>query len=254
MTRGDRISVRGSWPGAVVLRQGWARAQARPWNDHSGDASIRFDRGTAGFLAGCVDVLCRLGADSVLSVPLYRSSVGVWERAGFRLHRELLLLERVLDGSTARDRKPRNRGPSSVQVWPDETWLEVVAQIDELSFDQEWQLGRLGLREASEATPTGAVLTDGVPGGRVPRGFAIVGSSGSIGYLQRLGVAPEAQGSGLGRDLLQSSLQWARSRGARTVLVNTQPDNGRSLALYTSEGFHVIPDRLKVMRSVPKPT
>ncbi len=128
--------------------------------------------------------------------------------------------------------------------------------IDEAAFDPEWQLGRQGLIEAHQAASSSVLLTDGTPHRVRPTGFAIVGTSGSIGYLQRLAVAPARQGSGLGRDLLMGALRWARGRGARTMLVNTQPENRRSLGLYESEGFEVLADRLSVLRAetrTPKP-
>ena len=68
-----------------------------------------------------------------------------------------------------------------------------------------------------------------------------------MGYLQRLAVAAHCQGLGLGTVLVSDALVWLRIRGARTVLVNTPPDNERALALYQRCGFHVEPDRLAVL-------
>ena len=242
MSRGDRISVRGAWPGALHLRQGWARARARPWNEDTPSAALRLERGSAGFLSGCVEALAGLGVDGVLTVPLYPSMTAVWVRAGFRPHRELLLLERRLDGRYSEYR------PDDIGMWPNQDWVDAVIAIDDDAFDREWRMGRLGLLEASAATPTSVVLTNAEPG-RPPTGFAIVGISGTTGFLQRLAVATSAQGSGLGRRLAMASLRWARGRGGRTMLVNTQPDNRRSTALYTSMGFVVLADRLSVLRA-----
>lgn len=179
----------------------------------------------------------------MLSVPLYRRSLGLWNRAGFGPHRELLLLERRLDG------RFRESRPKPISIWSGDSWLEPILRIDNLAFDLEWRLGRLGLIEASRAASSSVILTDGVPHSEPPTGFAIAGVAGSIGYLQRLAVAPEAQGTGLGRDLVMASLRWARGRGGRSMLVNTQPENRRSITLYTAMGFNVVPERLSVLRA-----
>lgn len=242
MSRGDRISVRGRWPGQVQLRQGWSRAQARPWNQDVPSAALRLERGSAPFLAGCVETLAGLGAEGVMTVPLYPSMTGVWIRAGFRPHRDLLLLERPL-GSRGEEHRP-----SDIGEWPRDDWVETVIGIDDDAFGVDWRLGRLGLIEASRATAASAILTDGSPT-RAPSGFAIVGVAGTVGYLQRLAVSRSVQGTGVGRRLVMASLRWAGGRGGRSMLVNTQPDNKRSIALYTSMGFVILADRLSVLRA-----
>lgn len=226
----------GDWPGQVVLRSGWAKATARPWNDHDARASIRFERGSAEFLRHCAQALTQVGATSVLSAPVHRTGMGVWIRAGFTPHRELLLMEARLD------RRIPDPGPME-QV----TDVTAIAGIDEAAFEPEWQIGRLGLADAVGATSRSVILTDAAP----PTGFAIVGVAALTGYLQRLAVDPSHQGSGLGRRLLHGAMRWARSSGARTILLNTQLDNQRAAALYRSNGFHTLADRLTVLRADP---
>ncbi len=65
--------------------------------------------------------------------------------------------------------------------------------------------------------------------------------------MQRLAVAPEVQGLGLGRALLSDGLRWLRAHGARRVYVNTQDDNDRALALYLRSGFAQLPVGLHVL-------
>ncbi len=78
-------------------------------------------------------------------------------------------------------------------------------------------------------------------------GFAITGQSGTFGYLQRLAVDPEVQRQGVGRRLVEDSLQWMRRCGATTAMVNTALDNAAALALYAQAGFRLRSDTLTIL-------
>ena len=68
------VRSRGTWPGAVALRRGWALAHARPWNRDIPDAALRLVRGSSAFLEACADHLVELG----------RARRGVTTRSGQR--------------------------------------------------------------------------------------------------------------------------------------------------------------------------
>ncbi len=56
--------------------------------------------------------------------------------------------------------------------------------------------------------------------------------------MKRLWVEPAAQGSGLGRLLAETAIQWARDRGAAMLLLDTVPEAmPKAAALYRSLGF-----------------
>lgn len=57
-------------------------------------------------------------------------------------------------------------------------------------------------------------------------------SSGPVCYLEDLFVAPEARGSGLGRQLIEATEQEAAARGAEKLYWHTQAFNGRARSLY----------------------
>lgn len=238
MSRIAGVSVKGTWPGALVLRSGWSKAIARPWNDVEPAAGLRFERGSSEFVRECTETLFSLGAPWVYSMPVHRSGMAVWERAGFVPDRQLVLMERSLARPPAAPDPPL---PTATGL------VESVAVIDTAAFDSSWQIGRLGLEDALSATVRSRLI--------VPRddegGFAIVGVTGATSYLQRLAVDPTLQGRGLGRRLLRESMRWARAAGARSMLLNTQPDNERATALYRSEGFEMLAERLTVLRADP---
>jgi ribosomal protein S18 acetylase RimI-like enzyme len=68
-------------------------------------------------------------------------------------------------------------------------------------------------------------------------GFAISGRAKRHGYLQRLAVAPEAQGRGVGSALITDCLEWSKRRRVSRVAVNTQHGNTAALNRYLALGF-----------------
>lgn len=57
--------------------------------------------------------------------------------------------------------------------------------------------------------------------------------------LTYIGVAPAAQGHGIGKALLTAFMDSARLAGFRSVVLSVETDNPGALALYTSGGFHI---------------
>lgn len=235
------ISARGTWPGRVTLRSGWAQSIARPFNDDTADAALRLDRGSAHFLRTSTHWLFDAGAPAVISSPLHPGMERVWKEAGFVPFRQLLLMERDLSFPTEPPSHP-------IEPGGDEDW-EAALEIDRRAFDPEWRIGRHGLEDARDATPTTGFLVS-KSGGEVT-GFSIVGISSMTGYLQRIAVDPDAQGTGLGRSLLRASVEWVGRRQARTLLLNTQRDNVGAARLYRSERFEALPQPLILLRSTP---
>ena len=119
-------------------------------------------------------------------------------------------------------------------------------KVDAAAFAPFWRLDRAGLREAVKATRQHrlrVVLGDH----RAVVGYAICGTSGGRGFVQRLAVAPAAQGRGIGKALLLDGLDWLRASGAQDIAVNTQVGNDAALALYRSVGFRDDADGLAVL-------
>ena len=216
----DRVRG-GTWPGQVILRRRWAKAHARPWNEDLPAAGLRVERGGADFVDACFDWLVERDCREVLSIPLHPGAIRIWEAAGFVPHTELRLLGRDL---AVRIAEPVHQ----VRPGGDVDW-HAITMIDDRSFDRFWRVGRLGLADAAAATPRSRVLVVEVAG--QPAGFAIAGVSLNTGYLQRMAVDPAYRSAGLGRSLVRASLRWARRRGARTMLLNTQLDNRPATAL-----------------------
>jgi len=232
------VQARGSWPQPIRLRRGWAKGEARQWNNATPDATFRLVRGSSTFLDACTDYLLGIGAPSVLSPPLPRSSFGTWESVGYRKFISLSLMRMELSRSLSAPDRPITSG---------DVGLDTLLSIDQAAFDDFWQFDRFGLREAINATSTNMTLTIAGPVGD-PIAYAVVGLGHAISYLQRLAVHPDWQGAGMGRSLVRAAQRTALDAGTRAMVLNTQEDNEAAIALYRSEGFVVQPDGLAVLR------
>jgi ribosomal protein S18 acetylase RimI-like enzyme len=58
-----------------------------------------------------------------------------------------------------------------------------------------------------------------------------------FGYVEDLVVNPEYRGMGIGRQLLERGIQWAREKGFPGVMLETQDNNVPACTLYQSCGF-----------------
>lgn len=235
-----RIFQRGTWPGSVSLRRGWARAEARPWNSNVEDASLRVIRGGSGFIGACVEKLRLAGAPGVLSTPLSRSARKPWESAGFADYIDLALMRLGLDEPI--------EAPQHLVVRESEPDLAALLAIDHVAFPAFWRFDHLALVESTQATSRSGVfvIKDGDLG---LAGFAVVGYGHAISYLQRVAVHPDWRGQGMGRSLVRAAGRSARRQGSRAMLLNTQFDNTSAIGLYETEGFIQLPESLAVLKS-----
>jgi ribosomal protein S18 acetylase RimI-like enzyme len=235
----ERLRIRGAWPGRVEITAGWAKAVVRPWNDDIEALSLRLERGGARFLGSCAHLVSDWSQE-VLSPATLPSAGATWREAGFIETDRLLLMERDLNGI---DR------PTTVIEAGGVEPIEELHRVDSEAFTARWRLGRLGLAESATATSRSTVFRVAAEGNCV--GFAIVGVALGAGYLQRLAVSPAAQGRGLGSDLVRASLRWARSHGARSMLVNTQVGNTAAASIYRRLGFNDVPGGLLLFKYAP---
>jgi ribosomal protein S18 acetylase RimI-like enzyme len=196
-------------------------------------ATVRLERGGVKFLTDVTSVVGQW-SKPVLSPAVLPHRAELWKQAGYEVAESLLLFEHDL------------RRLSRPQVEVEKTnGSEDLNLLDREAFSSRWRMGRAGLRESLEATPRHIVYK--VADGDGLAGFAIAGVGLGIAYLQRLAVAPRAEGRGVGSSLVAASLLWARRHGAGSLLVNTQRTNTRAAALYERCGFRPVAGGLAVL-------
>lgn len=61
--------------------------------------------------------------------------------------------------------------------------------------------------------------------------------SPGIYELRKMYLRPAARGRGLGKQLLETALAWARERGATHVVLDTMEKMTRAIAFYEAHGF-----------------
>ena len=182
---------------------------------------------------------------------------------GFVVRQSLVMLQRTGRlGSTA-----IGRGTPIGVEYDDVTCRHVMARqrqrllsellhIDGESFAAPWNLSAPAFRHACHATSEHRVIiAQTIAAGDDPSGdadgcaigYVIVGRSAGQAYLQRLAVHPTHRRTGIARSLVWHASQWAGTRGADSMLVNTEPTNAAALALYHSLEFITLPDPLVVL-------
>ena len=98
----------------------------------------------------------------------------------------------------------------------------------------------LGAFEGGRVLGTVTVeLTDQIPGGHPRPPLA-----GDQAHVRMLGVDPEVQRRGVGRALMEASLDQARRTGKRRVTLETTVAMLPAQRLYESMGFHRGPDQV----------
>jgi len=231
----------------ATLTLGRDRYRVGPWHADPETAYLALTPSTSRVredgLRACVEQLARSGYRSIITSALHVDETGPFLRCGFEEFDRLCVLSVELSGSRAdpvvppgyRMRRAR-RGDRPVAL-----------QVDRRAFPDFWQLDETTLGDAESATPSVRFRVIDAPDGVAA--YAITGRSGNQAFLQRLATDPDHQGRGLATALCVDAMVWAHRR-CRRLLVNTQVDNERALALYRHLGFQTTPSDLVVLRLI----
>jgi ribosomal-protein-alanine N-acetyltransferase len=175
-----------------------------------------------------------------------RSAEAFLER-GFEIADRLALLDRNLTGAR---QPPRVHPVNELSVTRlRQRDLPAAADLDQIAFPDGWGHDVDSLGDIASATPQvrQRIAHSSRRTGRRTIGFSITGKAGTVGYLQRIAVHPDARRHGVARVLVDDAVGWLMRRGAARVLVNTGVDNQAALALYSAAGFELLPDELLVL-------
>lgn len=95
--------------------------------------------------------------------------------------------------------------------------------------------------EGAILAPSGQILLADLAGRTVGRAALVPMPNGAY-EVAKMAVAPEVQGRGLGRLLLEAAVAWAMERGGRRLYLESSAWLTSALRLYESAGFcHLSP-------------
>ena len=242
MTIGVTTTV-ASMAGNRLLSATDARLRISPWRGDVATAHLTPGRGrpTSTAVTRALDELATGPYRAAFTAALPATDQRPFLDAGFEVHERLHLLARDLDGL------PQPHPPAADLRRGHQGDREAVLAVDAAAFPPFWRLDRPGLEDALAATPTARLRVSVDGHDRSVTGYAVTGRAGPRGYLQRLAVAPAAQGYGVGGALVVDGLRWLRRWGAKEVLVNTQEGNAAAVRLYERLGFRLRADGLAVL-------
>jgi ribosomal-protein-alanine N-acetyltransferase len=113
--------------------------------------------------------------------------------------------------------------------------LDAVMAIERRAYAFPWTLGIF--RDCLHAGY--AMWVQEMPDGHLA-GYGVLSIAADEAHVLNLCTAPEYEGRGLGRRMLQTLLTVARAGGAQRVFLEVRPSNARAIALYQRSGFNEI--------------
>ena len=110
-------------------------------------------------------------------------------------------------------------------------WLDVVVQVEQRAYAHPWN--RTNFMDALHSGYQAQVL---VADGRVLGYFVAMKGVDEV-HLLNITVAPEYQGQGWSRILLDALAIWARGQGAEWLWLEVRVNNLRALSVYEAHGY-----------------
>lgn len=227
-----------------MLDDGRVRARLRPWPNEPHTAQLVLTDHTkapsVNTLEQWLAVITEHGFHRVRTGALAESAAPPFTELGFESIQTLALLRLDLTrhmsfGTIQHELRPI-RGQRQ---------LAVAARLDRSAFENGWELDAASILDACHATPAHRIRL-AITSSDQPAGYIITGRNGAAGFIQRLAVERTLESQGIASSLLCDGLNWLQRRGAHEVLVNTNFDNDRALALYERFGFRLLPESLQV--------
>lgn len=120
--------------------------------------------------------------------------------------------------------------------WTD---IDVLVALDERLFGPDAWPATTWWAELRER-PRRAYAVLAGPDEQQPQAYAGVDLGGDVADVMTIGVSPDAQGQGLGRQLLDWLVETACADGAEALLLEVRSDNTSARALYEHNGFEQI--------------
>ena len=118
-----------------------------------------------------------------------------------------------------------------------EAMVGSVVAIEELAYDHPWTRGNF--LDSMQAGYQAQLLV----AGKQLLGYFVAMKGVDEVHLLNLTVAPQWQGQGWGRVMLDALAQWARGQGAQWLWLEVRASNERAQLIYTRHGYRRVGER-----------
>lgn len=112
--------------------------------------------------------------------------------------------------------------------------LDAVVRIEAQAYPYPWTRGNF-----MDCLTSGYRCEVAELGGELVA-YSVLTSGAGEGHILNCCVAPERQGRGLGRELMQRLMTSAKEYGIATLFLEVRPSNRRAIDLYERLGFEAI--------------
>lgn len=215
----------------------------RKWNDYCSYTYFEKVYGGHGLLKKAVNIS---KYDDIIfhSSMIQENQVHSWESAGWVIHKKLFVCDQNL-------RFFSDNNPSEItkisQKKLDVGDFSYLLDLDKEIFETYWRNSFNSFQETLKSCVNNYLFIQ--KKGNQTIGYAILGETRRLSYLQRIGVDKLYQKQGYGEELLKSVLSFSRKKKFLTMKLNTQEENESALKLYKKNGFNIQKNKLVIMRS-----
>ena len=176
------------------------------------------------------------------SSMIKESQVNSWEAAGWFPYKKLYVCDQNMKYFS------KNTVENSTNV--SQKSLEIsdfsnLLDLDEAIFEPYWRNSINSFHETLKSCLNNYLFIQKKKDEII--GYAILGETRKLSYLQRIGVSKNHQKQGYGDELLKSVLTFSKKKKFLTMRLNTQETNESALNLYKKNGFSIQKNKLVIM-------
>ena len=218
----------------------------RKWNDYCSYAYFEKIYGGHGLLKKAASI--SKDSDTVFhSSMIEENQVSSWQSAGWFIHKKLFVCDQNLRYFSSNNiSETTNISQKKLEV----SDFSYLLDLDKKIFEPYWRNSHNSFEETLKSCINNYLFIQKKKDQLV--GYAILGETRKLSYLQRIGIDKHYQRQGYGEELVQFVLSFSKKRKILTMKLNTQEENESALNLYKKNGFNTQKNQLVIMRSTQR--
>ena len=213
----------------------------RKWNDCSPYVYFEKVYGGHSLLKKAINI-SKYNEISFHSSMIKESQVNSWEAAGWFPYKKLYVCDQNMKYlSNNKTESVTNISQKRLEV----SDFSYLLDLDKTIFEPYWRNSYNSFHETLKSCLNNYLFIQKEKNQTI--GYAILGETRKLSYLQRIGVSKNHQKQGYGEDLLKSVLAFSKKKKFLTMRLNTQETNESALNLYKKNGFSIQKSKLIIM-------